>query len=81
MNTLCQWGILHPLIIPSHTGLMNPSLLVDNDKMRINFVTPSDPIWDTLTENERVENGLPSKFQYRIRSVYHVILLGLGLGK
>jgi hypothetical protein len=51
------------------------------DKMRINFVTPSDPIWDTLTENERVENGLPSKFQYRIRSVYHVILLGLGLGK
>ena len=51
------------------------------DKMRNNYITPSDPIWETLTENERVENGLPSKLQFKIESIYNTIFCGLGLGK
>ena len=52
-----------------------------HDKFRVSNITPKDPIYDTLTENERVENGLPTKFQYRINSIYNSLLTGFALGK
>lgn len=52
-----------------------------HDNMRMAFTKPSDPIWNTLTENERVENGLPSKFLFNIRSIHHAVLSGLALCK
>jgi hypothetical protein len=52
-----------------------------HDKFRVSNITPKDPIYDTLTENERVENGLPTKFQYRINSIYNSLITGFALGK
>ena len=52
-----------------------------SDNNKLSYLTPSDPIWDTLTENERVENGLPSKFLFKMYSIQHTVLTGLALGK
>lgn len=51
------------------------------DKLRNMNVYPKDPIWDSMTETERIENGLPSKTQYRMNSIYHFIAFGLFTGK
>jgi len=51
------------------------------DKLRNMHVYPRDPIWDAMTEAERVENGLPSKAQYRINSFFHFFVFGVILGK
>lgn len=52
-----------------------------HEKMRVTYIVPKDPIYDTLTENERIENGLPTKFHYGIRSIYHTAFCGAALGK
>ena len=51
-----------------------------SDKLSNLNVFPRDPIWDAMTETERVENGLPSKGQYRINSFLHFTVFGIALG-
>jgi hypothetical protein len=50
------------------------------DKLKNMNIYPRDPIWDVMTETERIENGFPSKTQYRINSFYHFIGFGIALG-
>lgn len=47
--------------------------------VHLNLV-PSDPIWETMNETERVENGLPTKFSYKLNSYYHLTLFAVALG-
>jgi len=51
------------------------------DKTKALTITPKDPIWDSMTETERLENGLPTKTLYRIYSFQHFTIFGFALGK
>lgn len=51
------------------------------DKIKLMTFIPKDPIWESMTENERIENGLPTKALYRMSSFYHLLIFGTALGK
>jgi len=50
------------------------------DKTKAFTIYPKDPIWDSMTETERVENGLPSKSLIRLFSFQHLFLFSIALG-
>lgn len=67
--------------------LVNRNMLEDHrdsegthDVNRHRYITPKDPIWESLTENERIENGLPTKFLFKTYNSLHTFAISMALG-